>query len=73
MMAAQLSEALRAALPALDAQIAEGDFRPLLAWLRANIHEHGSLLQTRELLTAATGHPLEPQPFLDHLQARYPA
>jgi carboxypeptidase Taq len=71
MTAAQLSEALRAALPGLDALVAEGDFRPLLAWLRANIHEQGSLLDTRTLLTRATGRPLEPQPFLDHLQSRY--
>jgi carboxypeptidase Taq len=71
MMAAQLSEALRAALPELDSLIARGDFRPLLAWLRANIHEQGSLLETRSLLTRATGRPLEPQPFLDHLRHRY--
>jgi carboxypeptidase Taq len=71
MMAAQLSEALRAALPELDSLIARGDFRPLLAWLRANIHEQGSLLDTRSLLTRATGRPLEPQPFLDHLRHRY--
>jgi carboxypeptidase Taq len=71
MMAAQLSEALRAALPELDSLIAAGDFRPLLAWLRANIHEQGSLLDTSTLLTRATGRPLEPQPFLDHLRARY--
>ncbi len=71
MMAAQLSEALRAALPELDSQIASGDFRPLLAWLRTNVHEQGSLLDTRTLLTRATGRPLEPQPFLAHLEARY--
>jgi carboxypeptidase Taq len=73
MMAAQLSEALRAALPELDSLIARGDFRPLLAWLRANIHEQGSLLDTPSLLTHATGRPLQPQPFLDHLRHRYQA
>jgi carboxypeptidase Taq len=73
MMAAQLSEALRAALPELEARIAVGDFRPLLGWLRANIHEQGSLLDTHTLLTRATGRPLEPQPFLDHLRHRYQA
>ena len=46
LMAAQLFEALRAAQPDLEAQIGRGDFRPLLAWLRANIHEQGSLLDT---------------------------
>ncbi len=71
MMAAQLSEAMRAALPELDSLIAQGDFRSLLAWLRANVHEPGSSLDTRTLLTRASGRPLEPQPFLDHLQSRY--
>jgi carboxypeptidase Taq len=72
LMAAQLAQALRAALPELDSLIAQGDFRPLLGWLRANIHEQGSRLETRELLIAATGRPLEPQPFLEHLGQRYP-
>ena len=71
MMAAQLSEALRAALPELDREIARGEFGSLLAWLRANVHEQGSLLDTRTLLTRATGGPLTPQPFLDHLATRY--
>ena len=63
-MAAQLFEALSRPSPDLPAQIADGDFRPLLAWLRANVHEQGSLLDTQELLARATGRPLEPQPFL---------
>jgi carboxypeptidase Taq len=70
-MAAQLFEALRAALPEIEDQIGRGDFRPLLAWLRANIHEQGSLVDTPTLLTRITGRPLDPQPFLDHLQRRY--
>jgi carboxypeptidase Taq len=71
LMAAQLFEALRAALPEIEDQIGRGDFRPLLAWLRANIHEQGSLVDTPTLLTRITGRPLDPQPFLDHLQRRY--
>ena len=53
MMAAQLSEALRAALPDLDREIARGEFRPLLGWLRANVHGQGSLLDT--------AHPADPR------------
>jgi carboxypeptidase Taq len=71
LMAAQLFEALRAAEPDLEAAIGRGDFRPLLAWLRRNVHEQGSLLDTRTLLARATGRPLAPQPFLDHLRSRY--
>jgi carboxypeptidase Taq len=71
LIAAQLFEALVAALPDLPARIGRGDFGRLIGWLRANIHQQGSLLATQELLTAATGRPLTPQPFLAHLERRY--
>jgi carboxypeptidase Taq len=71
LMAAQLFEALRAAEPDLETEIGRGDFRPLLAWLRRNVHEQGSLPDTQTLLARATGRPLAPQPFLDHLRSRY--
>ncbi|MGH7006034.1 MAG: carboxypeptidase M32, partial [Alphaproteobacteria bacterium] len=70
-MAAQLFDAATRALPDLHPALGRGDFRPLLGWLRANVHQQGSLLDTQELLTLATGRPLELQPFLDHLRARY--
>jgi len=71
LMAAQLFQAIEAAAPDALAGIARGDFRPLLAWLRANIHEHGARYDTQTLLTRMTGRPLEARPFLDHLQRRY--
>jgi carboxypeptidase Taq len=71
LMAAQLFQAMEQAAPEALAGIARGEFRPLLAWLRANIHEHGALYDTQTLLTRITGRPLELQPFLDHLQRRY--
>jgi carboxypeptidase Taq len=71
LLAAQLFEALAAAVPDLPAQIGRGEFAPLVAWLRATVHQQGSLLETQELLTKATGRPLTPQPFLAHLERRY--
>ena len=41
LMAAQLAEAMRAALPDLDRDLERGDFRPLVGWLRANVHSRG--------------------------------
>jgi carboxypeptidase Taq len=70
-MAAQLRAAMLEAEPELPFQIATGDFSRLLTWLRANVHEQGSRYDVQELLTRATGRPLELQPFLDHLEARY--
>jgi carboxypeptidase Taq len=44
---------------------------PLLSWLRVHVHAKGSLLGFQDLLRAATGKPLDPQDFMDHLRARY--
>jgi carboxypeptidase Taq len=71
MAAAQLMAAARRALPDLDAALAHGDLAPLLGWLRANVHEKGSLLGFNELLREATGKPLDPADFQAHLTARY--
>jgi carboxypeptidase Taq len=44
---------------------------PLLGWLREHVHGKGSLLGFQDLLRAATGKPLDPSDFMDHLRARY--
>ena len=69
--AAQLFRAARASDPALPDCLAQGDFAPLRTWLRANVHEVGSLLDTDALLTRATGAPLGTDAFRAHLEARY--
>jgi carboxypeptidase Taq len=71
MTAAQLFDAACRARPEIPAAIGKGDFAPLLAWLRANVHAHGSHLSTRDLLTQATGRPLDPKVFERHLETRY--
>ncbi|MBP0466384.1 carboxypeptidase M32 [Roseomonas sp. PWR1] len=71
MAAAQLMKAARAAAPGLDDALAEGDLSPLLGWLRAHVHGKGSLLGFQDLLRAATGKPLDPSDFTEHLTRRY--
>lgn len=71
MTAAQVYQAANSAILGLESEIRTGDFKPLVAWLRENIHGLGRSLQTAELLTRATGRPLESAPFLDHLRSRY--
>ena len=71
MTAAQLFDAARRALPGLLDSIGHGDFAPLLGWLRVNVHEQASHLSSAELLTHATGRPLDAQVFKDHLRSRY--
>jgi carboxypeptidase Taq len=69
--AAQIYAAARAALPALDGQIAAGDFSGLNAWLRERVWAQGSLLETEALVRHATGAPLGAAAFERHLRARY--
>jgi carboxypeptidase Taq len=71
MTAAQLFDAATRADAAILPGIAQGDFAPLLAWLRANVHGKGSSLSTRELLVEATGRPLDAGVFKAHLERRY--
>jgi carboxypeptidase Taq len=71
MIAAQLFDAAKRADAAVVPGIAKGDFKPLLAWLRANVHGKGSLLSTAELVTAATGRPLDAAIYKRHLETRY--
>lgn len=71
MIAAQLFAAIRRAVPDVMEAIAEGEFSPLLGWLRQHIHSKGSLLTTEELVADATGRPLDTASFERHLRDRY--
>lgn len=51
--------------------ISSGNFAPLMAWLRANVHEKGCLLSTPDLLAQATGEALNAEHFKAHLKTRY--
>jgi carboxypeptidase Taq len=71
MAAAQLMAAARREVANLDAALGRGDLSPLLAWLRAKVHGRGSLFEFNDLLSEATGKPLDPADFEAHLTARY--
>ena len=71
MAAAHLMAAAREALPELDRALARGDLSPLVGWLGRHVHAQGSRLGFSDLLTAATGRPLDTGAFERHLTARY--
>jgi carboxypeptidase Taq len=73
MTAAQLFDAAKRAAPGILPSIARGDFVPLLAWLRANVHGKGSRFSTTEIIEQASGRPLEAHIYRRHLEARYGA
>lgn len=71
MYAAQEFAAAQRSIPQLKEKIALGDLAPLFDWLEKNIWSQGSLLSTNDLITAATGEPLNARFFKAHLQRRY--
>jgi carboxypeptidase Taq len=70
-IAAQLNEAMRAALPGLDTQIAAGQFDGVMQWLREHVHAVGARLPVQELMKQATGKPLTAASYLRYLETKY--
>ena len=71
MYAAQWFATIRRGTPDLDARMAAGDLAPVFNWLRENIWHQGSRWSTEELVTRATGGPLDPAHYRQHLETRY--
>jgi carboxypeptidase Taq len=66
-----LYQALRAAVPDLDAQLAQGDTSGATGWLRENLQRHGGLFAPREVVTRACGFEPTEGPLLDYLEAKF--
>jgi carboxypeptidase Taq len=70
-IAAQFHEAMRSALPDLDAQIARGEFAGLIGWLRQHVHSVGASVSAQDLIKNATGKPLSAAAALRYLESKY--
>ena len=68
---AQFYESLRAEVPALDEQLARGEFTGLFGWLRTHVHGLGAKVPVQELLKSATGKPLSATSFIRYVEAKY--
>jgi len=73
LMSAQIAEAVRQDLPDFDAQIAAGQFEPLLDWLRTHIHRYGRRLDAPDLLEQAMGQSLQADAWLNSMRTKYGA
>jgi carboxypeptidase Taq len=71
MTAAQFFDAATRADPSIRPGIAKGDFAPLMAWLRTNIHGRASSVLGGTIIEEATGRNLEAAVFERHLKTRY--
>ncbi|MGM0706263.1 MAG: carboxypeptidase M32 [Bacteroidota bacterium] len=73
LMSAQIANAMRKDLSDFDAQIAEGEFAPVLNWLRTHIHQYGRRLDAPDLLEQATGQSLQADAWLGSMRDKYGA
>lgn len=71
LIGAQLYYTLRDATPDFDDRVAAGDLGFILAWLRENVHRHGHIYSTNELVQRATGKPLDAAYFARYLAEKY--
>jgi carboxypeptidase Taq len=69
--AAQLMRRATAENPGLNSQLARGDYKPLLAWLREKIHRQGSRHTPRELIRLATGKPTGIGDHVEYLRTKF--
>ena len=66
-----LHQALRAAVPGLDDQLALGETSAATGWLRENLQRHGGLRSPRETVEHACGFAPHEGPLLDYLEAKF--
>ncbi len=57
--------------PGIPSEIERGEFSTLLAWLRANVHQHGKKFTPVETVQRATGGPLNSIPYVKYLKTKY--
>ena len=69
--AAQLFDRAAVEIGDLDAQLARGETRPLLEWLRDRIHRHGRRHTPERLVSLAADAPIDHRPLLRSLRRRY--
>lgn len=70
-IAAQLFATATTQNPEIKEQLTQGNFTTLTNWLKTHIHQKASLLSTNELLTEATGNPIDVTHYINHLKHRY--
>ncbi len=70
-LSAQFYNAALKAHPDISAQIAQGEFGTLHAYLKDNIYTHGKKFTAAELVERVTGSPLSIAPYITYLKTKY--
>jgi len=71
LVSVQLWEKINQDIPDLVEQIRQGQFEPLLGWLREKIHRHGAKFEPQELVQKVTGSRIDPAPYMRYLTKKY--
>ncbi len=66
-----LFEALQAAVPTLDDDLAKGDTSSATAWLRENVQRHGGLYEPQDVISRAAGKAPDVAPLLGYLEQKF--
>ncbi|QUJ77569.1 carboxypeptidase M32 [Sulfitobacter albidus] len=66
-----LNTAMQAALPDLDAALAQGDTSPATAWLRESVQKYGGLMQPKETIESASAQKISAAPLLGYLKGKF--
>ncbi|MEE8356057.1 MAG: carboxypeptidase M32, partial [Anaerolineales bacterium] len=69
----QLWEKINQDIPGLSSQIQGGNFKELLAWLRENVHQHGSKFKPQVLVNRIVGSGIKPEAYLRYLNDKFGA
>ena len=69
--AAQLMRRAARDCPALEAELARGEYANLLSWLRKSIHGNGLRYRPQALMEAATGEPTRSVYHLEYLRKKF--
>jgi carboxypeptidase Taq len=69
--AAQLMDSAEKQVPDLGGQLADGNYVPLLRWLRESVHQHGRTYLPQELMRKITGEPTQARHRVEYLKRKY--
>jgi carboxypeptidase Taq len=67
----QLFDQAQKDMPGLSESLEKADFKPLLEWLRENVHQHGRRFLPDELCRRITGQSLTAAPYLAYLRRKF--
>ena len=70
-LSVQLFDTATEQRPEIENGIGNGEFEPLLGWLRNNVHQSGSKYEPEKLLEKVTGRGIDTAPYLRYLGEKF--